>query len=96
VEEVHDASGVARWAAKRLFLILIFGGTISTWRIEHNVPGDTALPHICGEMFRGIAGLKADFKPVWKTMYLYRRRRTRKLNTNYNYFFCLVVSRFGG
>jgi outer membrane receptor for monomeric catechols len=41
---------------------LIFGGTIATWRTEHNVSEDTVLPQICGDIFRCIAGLKADFE----------------------------------
>uniref|UniRef100_A0A7S1SNM3 Uncharacterized protein n=1 Tax=Tetraselmis chuii TaxID=63592 RepID=A0A7S1SNM3_9CHLO len=62
LKDVQEACGVPRWAAKQFFLILIFGGTIATWRTEHNVSEDTVLPQICGDIFRCIAGLKADFE----------------------------------
>ncbi len=37
-------------AAKQLILILIYGGSISTWRTEHNIPDAVELPAIGSEI----------------------------------------------
>lgn len=68
LESVQSAAGVPRSVAKQLFLILIFGGTIDTWKIENNVSEDVTLPAICGDVYRSIAGVKADIelRPEYK------------------------------
>jgi hypothetical protein len=47
--------------AKQLFIILIFGGSVNTWKKEHNISVDTALPAICQEVYANIDARKREF-----------------------------------
>eukprot|EP00873_Tetraselmis_striata_P020410 jgi/Tetstr1/440674/TSEL_028983.t1 len=44
---VQEAAGVKRWVAKQLFIMLIFGGSVDSWKAENNIPETLQLPDIC-------------------------------------------------
>eukprot|EP00873_Tetraselmis_striata_P028813 jgi/Tetstr1/449077/TSEL_036290.t1 len=59
---VQHAAGVKRWVAKQLFIMLIFGGSVDSWKADNNIPETVQLPEICHEPYYTIVALKADFE----------------------------------
>jgi hypothetical protein len=61
LHEVAAAAGVDKGNAKDIFVVLVFGGSIDTWKEEYNVFNDASLPNfaynfeivmkICGAQF---------------------------------------------
>ncbi len=61
LDEVSGTASVQRCTAKQLFIISLFGGSIATWRNEHNIPDSVALPAICSEIKCAVDDIKDKF-----------------------------------
>ena len=57
---VSSSTGCPKWQAKTLFIILIYGGSVDTWRKEFNIPEDAPLPDIVREVVAAVNGVKGE------------------------------------
>lgn len=54
-----------------------------TWKANSNIPDETPLPQICANMYRSIAGLKADFEQRPNAHVFVRAAKYKKTKSNW-------------
>jgi hypothetical protein len=64
--EICEVAGVNHWCAMHLFLVLLFGGSVSSWRIYNYVSSDTRIPPFVRDLEKEIKLLQARilFNPM--------------------------------
>ena len=60
LSSVSESCGCPRWQAKTLFIILIYGGSLQTWKTEFNIPDGAALPPFVPELIGTINAVKGE------------------------------------
>ncbi len=83
--KVCNVAGVNRWCAKNSYIILLFGGSVSSWRIDINVSSDARIPAFVSDLEEEIKLLQARFfsNPT-NTKYCDSATDTRRHNTKYD------------
>jgi hypothetical protein len=59
--EIKNTAGVNQWSAKNLIIILLFGGSVNSWKLANNVSADVSLPPFVRDLEEEIRILQARF-----------------------------------
>ena len=60
LSSVAEGADCPRWQAKTLFIILIYGGSVQTWRTEYNISENAVLPPIVPELVTAVNAVKGE------------------------------------
>jgi hypothetical protein len=69
--EVATAAGVDRGAANKLFITLVFGSSINTWKEDYNVANDVSLPKFAYDFETGVRTCESKFNADPKKLHVW-------------------------
>jgi hypothetical protein len=81
LHDVVSSVGVDKVAAKQLFIILVFGGSISAWKTTFNVANHVSLPKFANDFESAVQNCLDNFTADPANLMYIQAARNKKLHT---------------